>query len=64
MLTALAKSETSITQFFHDKTRDLIQKNSYTLVGGKIQVVDLVRDVLKLLPVYWAAEIVSNPSTF
>jgi hypothetical protein len=44
--------------FFSDTIRKLIDSHSFTLVGGKICVVDLVRDVLKAAPVYWAADIV------
>jgi len=43
--------------FFRDTTRKLIDTNKFTLVGGKTCVVDLVRDVLKIVPVYWAANI-------
>ncbi|KAJ7698801.1 linoleate diol synthase [Mycena metata] len=43
--------------FFRDTTRKLISTHSFTLVGGKTRVVDIVRDVLKVVPVYWAAEI-------
>ncbi|KAJ7180686.1 linoleate diol synthase [Mycena filopes] len=43
--------------FFRDTTRKLISTHSFTLVGGKTRVVDIVRDVLKLVPVYWAADI-------
>ncbi|KAJ7155422.1 linoleate diol synthase [Mycena crocata] len=43
--------------FFHDTTRKLIGAQSFTLVGGKTCVVDIARDVLKLVPVYWAADI-------
>jgi len=43
--------------FFRDTTRKLISANSFTLVGGKTCVVDIARDVLKVVPVYWAADI-------
>ncbi|KAJ7281406.1 linoleate diol synthase [Mycena rebaudengoi] len=43
--------------FFSDTIRKLIDSHSFTLVGGKTCVVDLVRDVLKVAPVYWAADI-------
>jgi hypothetical protein len=47
-----------IGAYFRDTTRKLINSHSFTLVGGKTCVVDIVRDVLKVVPVYWAAEIV------
>ncbi|KAJ7070750.1 linoleate diol synthase [Mycena amicta] len=43
--------------FFRDTTRQLIALSSFKLVGGKTCVVDIVRDVLKLVPVYWSADI-------
>ncbi|KAJ6619469.1 linoleate diol synthase [Mycena sp. CBHHK59/15] len=43
--------------FFRDTTRKLISTHSFTLVGGKKCVVDIVRDVLKIVPVYWAADL-------
>ncbi|KAJ7890508.1 linoleate diol synthase [Mycena olivaceomarginata] len=46
-----------IGAYFRDTTRKLINSHSFTLVGGKTCVVDIVRDVLKVVPVYWAAEI-------
>ncbi|KAJ7131370.1 linoleate diol synthase [Mycena epipterygia] len=45
------------TAFFRDTTRKLIGTNSFTLVGGKTCVVDIVRDVLKMVPIYWVADI-------
>jgi linoleate 10R-lipoxygenase len=44
-----------IGQFFHDKTRELIGIHSYKLVGGKVNAVDIVRDVLNVVPLHWAA---------
>ena len=38
-------------QFFFNKTRELIEKNSYSVVGGKVVNVDIVRDVLPFLDV-------------
>ncbi|KAF9466079.1 linoleate diol synthase [Collybia nuda] len=55
---ALASSPEAISkigQFFHDTTRQLITANSFSLVGNKTHAVDIVRDVLKLVPIYWAA---------
>jgi linoleate 10R-lipoxygenase len=58
--TPLFESQESLDQignYFRDTTRKLIASHSFTLVGGKTCVVDIVRDVLKVVPVYWAAEI-------
>ncbi|KAF7356580.1 Heme peroxidase [Mycena venus] len=47
----------NIGNYFRDTTRKLISSHSFTLVGGKTCVVDIARDVLKVVPVCWAAEI-------
>jgi linoleate 10R-lipoxygenase len=44
-----------IGKFFYENTKKLVEANSYGLVGKKTFGVDLVRDVLKTVPVYWAA---------
>ncbi|KAH8832679.1 linoleate diol synthase [Flagelloscypha sp. PMI_526] len=46
----------NITKYFFDKTSELVETNSYTLVGGHRRAVDIVRDVLTVVPVYFAAE--------
>ncbi|KAJ6581524.1 linoleate diol synthase [Mycena capillaripes] len=51
------ESLNKVGAFFRDTTRKLIGTHSFTLVGGKTCVVDIVRDVLKVVPVYWAADI-------
>jgi cytochrome P450 len=43
--------------YFRDTTRKLMNSQAFTLVGGKTCVVDIVRDVLKVVPLLWAAEI-------
>ncbi|KAJ7504371.1 linoleate diol synthase [Mycena galericulata] len=43
--------------FFRDTTRKLIVAQSFTIVGNNTCVVDIARDVLKVVPVYWAADI-------
>ena len=44
-----------ISKFFYDSTQKLIASESYTLVGGKISGVDLVRQVLRVVPIHWVA---------
>lgn len=46
-----------ITDYFYQKTRELMVGESYTCVGGTTRNVDVVRDVLKYVPVYWACEV-------
>ena len=58
VISALANSAESvekIEKFFFDNTRELIQTSSYSPVVGKVHIVDIVRDVLKYVPVRWAA---------
>ncbi|KAH7890809.1 heme peroxidase [Phlebopus sp. FC_14] len=45
----------NIGKYFYNKTRELIEVNSFALIGTKTRSVNIVRDVLKLVPVYWAA---------
>lgn len=60
-LNASPESLEKFGQWFYDNTHRLITEHSYTLVGGKTHGIDLVREVLKPLPVYWVAtEIVSQ----
>lgn len=60
---ALAKTPEAtdkIGKFFYEATLKLITAGSFSLVGKKTHGVDIVRDVLKLVPIYWAsADIVS-----
>jgi linoleate 10R-lipoxygenase len=50
-----------IGKYFHDTTARLIKTNSFTLVGDKVHGVDVVRDVLRVVPVAWvAADVVSR----
>ena len=44
-----------IGKFFYDATKKAIASESYTHVGGKICGVDLVRQVLRVVPIYWVA---------
>jgi hypothetical protein len=44
-----------IGQYFHKKTSELIKANSCSLIGTNTKTVNVVRDVLKLVPIYWAA---------
>ena len=59
-LTGAPDAEASIKSFFYEKTRELIQRESCQGVGTSTHTVDIVRDVLKRVPVYWAADLVSD----
>jgi cytochrome P450 len=41
--------------FFFETTRELITSSSFSLVGKKTFGVDIVRDVIKIVPLFWAA---------
>jgi len=45
----------SIGHYFYDTTQELIAQNSFTLVGGSSFGVDLIKYVIRLVPVHWAA---------
>lgn len=44
-----------IAHFFYEKTRELIKVKSYTLDDKNTKYVDIVRDVLRYVPLHWAA---------
>ena len=49
-----------IGQYFYENTKKSIEGNGYVLVGDKVFGVDLVRHVLRSVPISWAAtELVS-----
>ncbi|CAL1714626.1 unnamed protein product [Somion occarium] len=50
-----------ITTYFYQKTRELMLQGSYTCVGTTTRNVDLARDVLKYVPIYWACELAGIP---
>ncbi|OAX41520.1 heme peroxidase [Rhizopogon vinicolor AM-OR11-026] len=57
-LKALAPSPEAVSKigtYFYDKTRELIQQSSFSLITGNTHAVNIVRDVLKLVPLTWVA---------
>ncbi|KAF8265064.1 heme peroxidase [Lactarius quietus] len=44
-----------IAHYFYEKTRELINVKSYLLADKSIKFVDIVRDVLRYVPLHWAA---------
>jgi hypothetical protein len=44
-----------IAQYFYEKTRELIKVKSYSLSDKNVKFVDIVRDVLRYVPLHWAA---------
>ena len=58
MLNTLAESPEqikAIANFFYQRTKALIAKESYELVGGKHSALDIVRDVFRVVPIQWVA---------
>ncbi|KZT65024.1 linoleate diol synthase [Daedalea quercina L-15889] len=51
----LSGYETQILEFFYDRTKTLMERESYPLVGVKTRSLDIVRDVLKYVPLHWAS---------
>lgn len=51
-------SEDQIAKYFFDKTWSLMANESSHIVGSTIKTVDLGRNVLKFVPIYWACEVV------
>jgi len=50
-----------IAHYFYERTRKLIISKSYSLSDNGIKFVDIVRDVLRYVPLYWTAtELVCN----
>ncbi|KAF9223967.1 heme peroxidase [Gyrodon lividus] len=64
-VSALAPSPEAIDkigQYFYKKSSELIVASSCTLINTNTKSVNIVRDVLKLVPVYWAASEVAGIS--
>lgn len=59
-LTGVPGSTEKITEYFFAKTRELITRESNGIVGSNTKTVDLARDVLKFVPIHWAADLVSS----
>ncbi|KAG0693723.1 heme peroxidase [Suillus ampliporus] len=55
---AVAPSPEAVSKigtYFYTKTKELIEQHSLTLIGKKTRAVNIVRDVLKFVPLHWAA---------
>ena len=58
MLTSTPGSLAHIADLFYQKTRELMVTQSWDCVGKHYRTVDISRDVLKYVPLYWACELV------
>ncbi|KAH9932667.1 linoleate diol synthase [Amylocystis lapponica] len=56
-LTSAPGSADEIAGYFYQKTRELMLREAYTMVGSQTQNVDIVRDVLRHVPIHWASEL-------
>ncbi|KAG2338641.1 heme peroxidase [Suillus weaverae] len=57
-ISALAPSPEAISaigKYFNNKTKELIELHSFSLIGQSTRAVNIVRDVLKFVPLNWAA---------
>lgn len=57
-LTTAPDFTAKILDYFYMKTRELMTKESWTSVASNTRNVDVARDVLKYVPIYWACEMV------
>ncbi|KAH7914862.1 heme peroxidase [Hygrophoropsis aurantiaca] len=55
ILTPSPEAIGKIEKYFFNKTKELINSYSFSLVGDKTRAVNIVRDVLKFVPIHWAA---------
>jgi hypothetical protein len=55
VLSASPAEAGKIAQYFYERTRKLIIAKSYTLADKGVKYVDIVRDVLRYVPLYWTA---------
>jgi hypothetical protein len=62
-ISALAPSPEAVSKigtYFYNKTTELIRLHSFSMIAGNTCAVNIVRDVLKFVPLHWVAtEIVS-----
>ncbi|TCD67949.1 hypothetical protein EIP91_011750 [Steccherinum ochraceum] len=64
VLTSGTSGVASIVDYFYKKTQELIKEESWTSVGSQgmhTKNVDITRDVLKFVPMYWACEVIGIP---
>jgi hypothetical protein len=55
LLLSSPEQANNIAHYFYEKTRKLIVKKSFKLFDNSVRFVDIVRDVLRYVPLYWAA---------
>ncbi|KAI0035301.1 linoleate diol synthase [Vararia minispora EC-137] len=52
-LTLEREEATGIVKYFYNKTKELLQKKSFSMTGVSRRNVDIVQDVLKYIPLHW-----------
>ena len=63
-LTGTPDATAKTLAFFYTTTHDLIVKESWCSVGSNTRHVDIIRDVLRYVPIHWACEMVSSVLLF
>jgi linoleate 10R-lipoxygenase len=64
VLRVLQASPEKTARYFYERTRKRIISKSFSLTDDGVKFVDIVRDVLRYVPLYWTAtELVRNLKT-
>jgi linoleate 10R-lipoxygenase len=55
VLTGEPDQSEKIAQYFYERIRNLIMSKSFTLTDKGVKMLDIVRDVLRYVPLHWTA---------
>jgi hypothetical protein len=51
-----SKPEADVGSYFAKKTQALVKSNAFSKVGTEVKFVDVVKDVINLLPIHWVSQ--------
>jgi len=51
-----SKPEADVGSYFAKKTQDLVKSHAFSKVGTEVNFVDVVKDVINLLPIHWVSQ--------
>jgi len=51
-----SKPEADVGSYFAKKTQALVKRNAFSKVGTESNFVDIVKDVINLLPIHWISQ--------
>lgn len=51
-----SKPEADVGSYFAKKTQALVKSNAFSKVGTEVNFVDVVKDVINLLPIHWISQ--------